>query len=161
MFRRAPPPALLVSPQRALNPVRGALLAKALTPELTSRAQALSAQLEDVSVLRRQAAAANAALFSAQSAQAERSAMIDEALKARGDQLLSDGLGGLSEADDQTRLALMWPVSGRAARRFGEPLPGGGQAHGLSIAAKKAIWCLLLQQERRNLSVRCPAGALS
>ncbi len=137
LFRRQPPPALLVSPARARDAVRGAVLARALTPEMTSRAQALSAQLEQVAVLRRQAAAANAALFNSQSELAERSDMIAQALEERGPAPFGDdGLGALSEGGGAT-LRLAWPTSGRAMRRFGDPLPGGGRAQGLTIAAKK------------------------
>lgn len=138
MFRREPPPALLVSPARARDAVRGAILARALTPALTRRATALAAQLEQVAVLRREAAAANAALFAAQSEQAERSEMIEQAVQDRA-VLAPAGidLGPLSEGADGAVLRIAWPLSGRVARRFGEALPSGGKASGLSIAAKR------------------------
>jgi septal ring factor EnvC (AmiA/AmiB activator) len=138
MFHRQPPPALLVSPPKARDAVRGAILARALTPELTRRARALAVQLEQVAVLRRDAAAANAALFSAQSEQAERSALIDQTIEERA-ALKPAGvdLGPLSEGGDGGALRINWPLSGRVARRFGESLPSGGKASGLSIAAKK------------------------
>ena len=44
LYRRQPPPALLVSPDKARDAVRGAILARSLTPGLTRRAQALAPQ---------------------------------------------------------------------------------------------------------------------
>lgn len=145
IFRRNPPPALLVSPDQARDAVRGAILARALTPELTRRAHALSAQLQQIAVLRRQAAAANAAVFAAQSEQAERAAQIADALQeqARAKGLREapgtpdGGLGPLSEGGDGSALRLAWPVEGEVTRRFGEATPAGGRARGLTITAAR------------------------
>jgi murein hydrolase activator len=132
-FRQQPPPALLVSPERARDAVRGAILARALTPELTGRARVLSGQLQQVAVLRRQSAAANEALLNAQSAQAERSVVIAQALQEQ----TGPGPAGPELVDDGSPLRLGWPVSGRVARQFGEALAGGGKAQGLRIAARR------------------------
>jgi septal ring factor EnvC (AmiA/AmiB activator) len=140
LYRRQPPPALLVPPRKALDAVRGAILARALTPDLTRRAQALQAQLTQVALLRRQEAAANEALLSAQSEQAERSAVIAQAVEEQ--QALpaappeAGDLGPLSEGGDSGGLRFAWPVQGKVVRRFGDALPSGGKAQGLSIAAK-------------------------
>jgi septal ring factor EnvC (AmiA/AmiB activator) len=133
-FRQRPPPALLVPPERARDAVRGAILARALTPELTGRARVLSSQLQQVAVLRREAAAANESLLNAQSALAERSVMIAQALQERAP---TGPYGAAPLGDDGGALRLLWPVSGKVARRFGDTLSGGGKAQGLSVAAAR------------------------
>ena len=137
LFRRQPPPALLISPERARDAVRGAILARALTPDLTRRAQALSSQLAQVALLRREAAAANESLLNAQSAEAERSVDISNALRER--QALdpvTTSLGPLSEGGAKGDLRLAWPTSGNVTQRFGDTLAAGGRASGLSIAGR-------------------------
>ena len=138
LFRQQPPPALLISPERARDAVRGAILARALTPDLTRRAQALSAELGRVALLRRQAAAANEGLLSALSAEADRSGRIDDALRERRSLLPTApdaGLGPLSEGGGDLRLT--WPAAGTVTQKFGAALPAGGKASGLSIAGRK------------------------
>jgi septal ring factor EnvC (AmiA/AmiB activator) len=138
LFRRQPPPALLISPERARDAVRGAILARALTPDLTRRAQALSAQLERVALLRREAAAANEGLLNAQSAEAERSVDIANALRER--QALdpaATSLGPLSEGGARGDLRLAWPANGTVTQRFGARLDAGGRSSGLSIAGRR------------------------
>lgn len=137
LFRQQPPPALLISPDRARDAVRGAILARALTPDLTRRAQALSAQLNRVAMLRREAAAANESLLSAQSAEAERGGQIKEALRERQSLLPAApdaNLGPLSEGGGDLRL--VWPTAGTVTQRFGAPLSAGGKASGLSITGR-------------------------
>jgi septal ring factor EnvC (AmiA/AmiB activator) len=140
LFRQQPPPALLISPQRARDAVRGAILARALTPDLTRRAQALSAQLYRVALLRREAAAANEGLLNAQSAEAERGGQISEALRER--QTLAPAradsvLGPLSEGGSGGDLRLAWPTTGTVTQRFGQTLAAGGKSTGLSILGRK------------------------
>ncbi len=138
LFRQQPPPALLISPDRARDAVRGAILARALTPDLTRRAQALSAQLSRVALLRREAAAANEGLLNAQSAEAERAADIANALRQR--QALDpagSSLGPLSEGGASGDLRLAWPTGGAVTRRFGDTLTAGGRSSGLSIAGRR------------------------
>ncbi len=138
LFRQQPPPALLISPERARDAVRGAILARALTPDLTRRAQALSAQLYRVALLRREAAAANEGLLSAQSAEAERTVDIANALRARdAADPVETSLGPLSEGGATGDLRLAWPTGGTVTRRFGESLEAGGRSTGLSIAGRK------------------------
>lgn len=137
LFRQQPPPALLISPERARDAVRGAILARALTPDLTQRAQALSAQLHRVGLLRREAVAANEGLLNAQSAEAERGVDIANALRQR--QSLDSAaatLGPLSEGGSAGDLRLVWPTGGTVTRRFGQSLAEGGRAAGLSIAGR-------------------------
>ena len=71
-WRAEPPPALLVAPQRAVDAARGALLMRAITPELQRRARVLAGQARELQGVRRQAAQADAALFTAQSEAADR-----------------------------------------------------------------------------------------
>jgi septal ring factor EnvC (AmiA/AmiB activator) len=148
-YRQQPPPALLISPDRARDAVRGAILARALTPDLTRRAQALSAQLAQVALLRRQAAAANESLLNAQSAEADRGVDIANALRER-QALASVGadavLGPLSEGGATGDLRLAWPTAGAVTQRFGETLTAGGRSLGLSILG------------RRGAAVVSPAG---
>src|SRR5262245_38581298 len=62
-LKRDPPPALLVSPQDAKDAVRAAILVKAMTPELQSRAQAYADGASEVMRQRRLAAVQSEALF--------------------------------------------------------------------------------------------------
>ena len=124
--------------ERARDAVRGAILARALTPDLTRRAQALSAQLAQVALLRREAAAANESLLNAQSAEADRSVDIANALRER--QALDPAaasLGPLSEGGAKGDLSLAWPIGGTVTQRFGAPLAAGGRSSGLSISGRR------------------------
>lgn len=139
LFRQQPPPALLISPDRARDAVRGAILARALTPELTRRAQALSVQINRVALLRREAAAANESLLSAQSAEAERGGRITDALRERQAMISAGadaGLGPLSEGGVGD-LRLTWPTAGAVTQKFGDALPAGGKSSGLSIEGRR------------------------
>ena len=82
MWRRDPPPALLVSPQRARDAARAAILMRAIAPELQRRAQALSVQAKALARMRREAAEAGAALFAAESRAADRAGRAPGALDA-------------------------------------------------------------------------------
>ena len=53
LFRRHPPPALLVSPDDARDAVRAAILIRAMTPELERRADAFAAEAREIAALRR------------------------------------------------------------------------------------------------------------
>lgn len=80
LFRRDPPPALLVRPDDARDAVRAAILMRAMTPELRRRADAFSVEAREIATLRRQAAGANAALFTAESQLAGRQSDLDRLL---------------------------------------------------------------------------------
>lgn len=155
LFRRDPPPALLVSPDNARDAVRAAILIRAMTPDLQHRAQAYARQATAVGTLRREAAAASAELFTAESVVADRKGEIErliiektqlerayaqEALaqetELRTLGALSDGLG---RATATGPLALRPPVVGAIVRRFGQEMPAGGKAPGLTLRTDKGL----------------------
>jgi septal ring factor EnvC (AmiA/AmiB activator) len=72
LFRRDPPPALLVRPDDARDAVRAAILMRAMTPALEARARTFAGEAREIAMLRRQAAGASAALFTAESQAAGR-----------------------------------------------------------------------------------------
>ena len=76
MYARNPPPPLLVDPRSARDAVRAAILIKAITPELETRAKAFSSQSEALKRVRRQADAQSGVLFQAESTLADREAQI-------------------------------------------------------------------------------------
>jgi septal ring factor EnvC (AmiA/AmiB activator) len=153
MFRRQPPPALLVSPTDARDAVRAAILVRAMTPELQKRASVYARQASAVGTLRREAAAAAAELFTAESVVADRKGEIErliiektrlerayaqealvEASELRTLGALTDGLTGREPTGP---LTLVSPVVGQTARRFGDTLPAGGRSNGLALRVEK------------------------
>ncbi len=129
-FRRDPPPALLVSPDDAVDAVRAAILVKAITPELHRRARAYSAEAVQIARQRRLAAVASEALFTADSRAAE----------ARAETTPPGAALALRPALDAPLSApegLVMPTPGGVTHRFGEAMPGGGRANGLTIASAK------------------------
>jgi septal ring factor EnvC (AmiA/AmiB activator) len=155
LFRRDPPPALLVSPDNARDAVRAAILIRAMTPDLQYRAQAYARQATAVGTLRREAAAASAELFTAESVVADRKGEIErliiektqlerayaqEALvqetELRTLGALSDGLGRAAATGP---LSLRPPASGAIVRRFGQEMPAGGKAPGLTLRTDKGL----------------------
>lgn len=155
LFRRDPPPALLVSPADARDAVRAAILIRAMTPELQHRAEAYARQATAVGTLRREAAAASAELFTAESVVADRKGEIErliiektqlerayaqEALAQESELrtlgALSDGLGRSAATGP---LALRAPVAGAIVRRFGQEMPAGGKAPGLTLRTDKGL----------------------
>ena len=149
-FSRDPPPALFVNPRDARNAVRAAILVRAVTPELERRAQAFSAQADEIKTARRQAAAAAGSVFAAESDVAERAAEIEAVLAqktalertlttealAAGQQIarlneraavlrtLVRGLPAPAPVRP-TLTRLVTPVAGAPIRRFGEAEPTG------------------------------------
>jgi len=152
MFRRDPPPSLLVNPRSAKNAVRAAILIRAVLPELEARRRDYVAEANELNRIRRDAAVAGAALLSAASAEADRRSRIDQlvaakrgletaadpaaaaraaaaAAKARNaDELVGD-LASSDRADpapdaDSRPVALETPVHGRLVRRFGAGIRG-------------------------------------
>ncbi len=159
LYRRDPPPALLVSPKNAKNAVNAAILINTIRPELERRAKAFAAEARQLQTLRRNVVLANGALFTAESDVADRRTDIERliaqksALERRLDsnadqadadvkrlaaqarslgQLLS-GLdvreGQVADADD---LRLTPPVQGPPDRRFNDPWPGQARSQGWS-----------------------------
>ncbi len=129
-FRRDPPPALLVSPDDAVDAVRAAILVKAITPELHRRARAYSAEAMQIARQRRLAAVASEALFTADSRAAEARAETTPP----GAQL---ALRPALEAPLSAPQGLSMPTPGTVSHRFGEAVPGGGRASGLTIVSAK------------------------
>ncbi len=153
LFRRDPPPALLVSPGDARDAVRAAILIRAMTPELQARADGYARQARAVSALRREAAAASEQLFTAESLVADRRGELErmivektqlerayaqEALTGDADQgALGPLVDGLTPKPLAGPLKLRSPVPGPLARRFGQTMPAGGHATGLTIRTEK------------------------
>lgn len=132
LLRRDPPPALLVSPNDARDAVRAVILVRAMTPELTGRAQTYAQGATEVMRQRRLAAVQSEALF-------ERDSLAAEALptpeSSAGLRLRGAVGGDTAELKPPTRL--IYPVSGNVLRRFGEPLAGGGRSNGLTLSAPR------------------------
>jgi len=120
-FRRDPPPALLVSPDDAVDAVRAAILVKAITPELHRRARAYSAEAVQIARQRRLAAVASEALFTADSRAAEARS---ETVPPGAALALRPAL----EAPLSAPQGLSMPTPGTVSHRFGEAMPGGGRA---------------------------------
>ena len=152
MFRRDPPPSLLVNPRSAKNAVRAAILIRAVLPALEARRRDYVAEAKELNRIRRDAAVAGAALLSAASAEADRRSRIDQlvaaksgleaavdpaaaaraasaAAKARtadelvGDLASSDRPDAAPDTDNRP-IALETPVHGRLVRRFGSGIRG-------------------------------------
>jgi septal ring factor EnvC (AmiA/AmiB activator) len=130
LLRRDPPPALLVSPQDARDAARAAILVKALTPELQSRARAYAREASEMMRERRLAAVESAAIFTSDSERAEAQGPPPAPPPPLRGALPAPPAGALIPPQ-----ALLAPVAGEVTRRFGEPSPGGGRAHGLSWQA--------------------------
>lgn len=155
LYRRDPPPALLVHPQSAKDAVRAQILARALAPEIEARSRALALQLQTLRALRRQIGAASADLFQSESAVAEKRAELEQLIAdrttlqralvaqaetaeaqlrelARKSQAPADLLSRLPAGPDSLGPAperLIAPVQGRLAARFGEAaFPGAPKA---------------------------------
>ena len=85
LYRRDPPPALLVHPNDAKDAVRAAILIRAVTPELEKRAKAFAAEAHEIALLRRETAAASEALFTAESDIADRRARIETLIQNKAE----------------------------------------------------------------------------
>ena len=152
LFRRDPPPALLVSPGDARDAVRAAILIRAMTPELQSRADGYARQARAVSALRREAAAASEQLFTAESLVADRKGELERMIVEKtqlerayaqeamtGDEQTTLGAltDGLAVKPATGPLVLTAPAPGLMTHRFGEAMPLGGRATGLTIRTEK------------------------
>jgi septal ring factor EnvC (AmiA/AmiB activator) len=119
LFRRDPPPALVTDPHDIRDAVRAAILIRAITPELERRARDLRAQALELSQLRRQAEMTSEALFTSESAVAERRAQL-EALLAQKVALEHQAAAEAVAADQDVEAlaaraqALRHPVAGVA-----------------------------------------------
>jgi len=139
LFRRDPPPALLVRPNDALDAVRAVILIRAMTPALEQRAATLTTEAKSLAALRREAAAANADLFSAESVQAEQRSDIERLMDGEAaDQLYARSPGVMTTTlpqGPQTRAFthLTPPVPGPIVRPYGSPMPDGERAPGVAF----------------------------
>lgn len=77
MMSRKPPPPLLVPADKAVDAVRAAILMRAIAPDLQARARGLADQQAELQRVRRLAALNSEALFTAESAQGDRRAIIE------------------------------------------------------------------------------------
>ena len=158
LFRRDPPPALLVHPQSAKDAVRAQILARALEPELQSRSRALAAELDQLHRLRRQVDAASEDLFQSESAVAEQRAQLEQLIADKtvlerslaGDAAKAEGslrvlaqksgapaelIGKLVAGAENLGPAperLIEPVQGRLAARFGQSAAKGAPQEGFT-----------------------------
>lgn len=124
LYRRDPPPALLVRSTDARDAVRAAILIRAMTPALQERAAALSARTREIATLRRQAAAASEDLFTAESRAAERRNRIVGTLMEAAE---------LAPPQGESLPNLLPPVRGPVSRRFGETLGVGARSDGVFL----------------------------
>jgi septal ring factor EnvC (AmiA/AmiB activator) len=163
LYRRDPPPALLVSPKNATDAVNAAILMKAITPELERRAKVFAAEAKQLQTLRRNVVLANGALFTAESEGADRRTEIERliaektalergldakadaadadvqrlAAKARALGQLVRNLDGPDRAGDGLgEVRLTPPVQGAPVRRFNDPWPGQARSQGWSWKAQ-------------------------
>ncbi len=154
LFRREPPPALLVRPEDARDAVRAAILIRAMTPALERRARAYGAEAREIAGLRRQAAAANETLFTSESLAADRRGDVEKLLTRQAeierrfsDEALAAGrdLGSPGQlADSFPRVTgpdggpgpILRPAGAVQVRNFGGRLPNGGRAEGVSFRSK-------------------------
>ena len=126
-LKRDPPPALLVSPKDAKNAVRAAILVKAMTPGLQTRASGYAHEAGEMMRQRRLAAVESEALFTNESERAE----------ANPPPTLRGPVGPqrLAEAAITPPQSLAIPTPGPIVRRFGEAISSGGRANGVTFAA--------------------------
>lgn len=129
-LRRDPPPALLVSPQDAKDAVRAAILVKAMTPDLQARARGYADSASEVMRQRRLAAVQSEALF-------ERDSLAADALPEPDNGVRIGAAPGAPDVVLTPPARLSPPLDGRVIRAFGDPIPGGGRANGLTYAAAK------------------------
>jgi septal ring factor EnvC (AmiA/AmiB activator) len=172
LYRRDPPPALLVNPRSARDAVRAAILIRAIEPELKARAAVLKARADELQRLRRAILAASEDLLTSQSALAEDRAALEGAIRQkaalerqldadatdydRRAGVLAGQLRALRASPEPPApsagagaLALAAPAEGLLVRRFGQAPRGGGPASD-GLAWRTAA----------GAQVRAPAGGL-
>jgi septal ring factor EnvC (AmiA/AmiB activator) len=157
LYRRDPPPALLVSPRSAEAAVRAAILVRAIEPELNRRSAELRARAEELQRVRRGITSASEDLFTSESALADARAKLERTIRektalerqleadavdaGRRAEALTQTLHALGIATDARSLAaagsgrgpsrLLPPAEGAMVRRFGQNSPGGQTSDGL------------------------------
>ena len=174
LYRRDPPPALLVSPGSARDAVRAAILVRAVEPELSARAASFRVKADELQRVRRGITGLSEDLFTSESALADGRAQIEQAIREktalerqmdadasdaeRRAQSLTSALqaAGVSPqvlaraqagpAGPPSRFAS--PAPGVLIRRFGQASPGGQTSDGLT-------W-----RTAAGAAVRAPAGGI-
>lgn len=157
LYRRDPPPALLITPQSARDAVRAAILIRAVQPELAERAVVFRARAEQLAQLRRTISTVSEDLFTSESALAEGRASLEQALREKTSlerQLSADAVdadrkvqalaqqlralgvtpraaGARPAAGDRAPVSMGPPVEGTLVRRFGQASPGGLTSNGM------------------------------
>ena len=159
LYRREPPPALLVTPRSARDAVRAAILIRAAAPALADRAKHFKAQAEELTRVRRSITSVSEDLFTSESALAEGRAGVEHAIRQKSAlqrQLDADALAADREAQaialqlralgagtgdaGQYRAVvpaaapavLAPPADGEMIRRFGQASPGGQTSDGVT-----------------------------
>jgi len=131
-LKRDPPPALLVSPGDARNAIRAAILVRAMTPELQARARRYAVSASDMARRRRLAAVESEALFTRDSAAADLAP-----LPASPGSRLRGPVEPEPSGPNRPPQALVRPAAGAVVHAFGDALPSGGRANGLTFAAAR------------------------
>ena len=153
LYRRSPPPPLLVSPGSARDAVRAAILIRAVEPELAARRTRVSSSARWRKAAARAVDALSEDLFTSESSLADERSRI-EALIAQKNTLerqldadavdagagagaLTRQLRSLGEAPQSAGPAqpprrMSPPVEGTVIRRYGQRTPGGASAEGMS-----------------------------
>jgi septal ring factor EnvC (AmiA/AmiB activator) len=162
LMSRDPPPPLLVSPRRANDAIRAAILIQAVEPELQKRAKALADQAREIDRVRRQVALQNESLLTTESELADRRAAIEKLAREKGaleeslDPTVRDAAlkaqAAARDARDPAALVerldagpapaaasnaaettrLRAPVAGQLVRRWGQTLAGRGRSEGIA-----------------------------
>jgi septal ring factor EnvC (AmiA/AmiB activator) len=158
LYRRDPPPALLVTPRSAEDAVRAAILVRAVEPELNARARDFRTRADDLQRLRRGVTGLSEDLFTSESALADGRAEIEQSIRektALQRSLESDAAAAEKRAQSLTEVLrsegvspqalaraesgpagpparLEPPASGPLIRRFGQSSPGGMTSDGLT-----------------------------
>ena len=161
LYRRDPPPALLVSPRSARDAVRAAILVRAVEPELAARAAAYRVRADELQRVRRSITGVSEDLFTSESALADGRAQIEQSIREKTElerrldadasdaerraQSLTDALRGAGVSPQALTRAqagpagppasLLPPASGPLIRRFGQASPGGQTSDGLTWRA--------------------------
>ncbi len=144
--RRDPPPALLVRPDRARDAARAAILLNAITPELQRRARRFAGEAEALRRVRREAAAAGAAVFAQESAAADARLAAAPPRPRPGDLLPTPPAPEPTAGPAPARLAP--PVDGPPTLRFGQAGREGERSRGWTWAVAQGA------------PVRAPASAV-
>ncbi len=174
LYRRDPPPALLVSPRSAEDAVRAAILVRAMEPQLSARAAAYRAKADELQRVRRGITGLSEDLFTSESALADGRAQIEQAIREKTElgrrldaeasdaerraQSLTQALRAAGVSPEALARApagaagpperLQIPAAGLLVRGFGQASPGGQTSDGLT-------W-----RTGPGAAVRAPAGGV-